>query len=151
MNASPSLDELRNLLARGRSLSKQSACWQRPLSFPRPQGCIRADGELFAQARRLIEAKQALAGLIDPRDRLRRGPPFASRYNHLQASGGALDVRHVAAPGVSARQRAESHIAWHLPMRSSAIPRNSREHGLIATRTGRDGAQNVTVGSGLCR
>jgi hypothetical protein len=46
----------------GRLLTKQSACWERPLSFPRPQGCIRADGQLFPQARRLIEAKQALAG-----------------------------------------------------------------------------------------
>jgi hypothetical protein len=72
--------------AHSRLLPKQSAC-QRPLSFPRPQGCISEARELLAQARRLIEAQQSLAGLIDSRDRPRQGPPFAAGKDHLHPAG----------------------------------------------------------------
>jgi hypothetical protein len=57
------------------------------------------------------------------RDKVHRSHPGI--YNHLQAGGRALDVRQVAAPGVLARRRAESHITWHFayntPARSPEI------------------------------
>jgi hypothetical protein len=59
------IDRVSAMEAYSRLLTEQSACWQRSLPFPRPQGCIRAARELLAQARRPVEAEQALAGLID--------------------------------------------------------------------------------------
>ena len=53
-------------VGRGSNLGAEQTTFRECLlSFARPQRCIRSRRELFAQARRLVEAKQALTDVVD--------------------------------------------------------------------------------------